>query len=387
MKNLKVCHVASVDMTLKFLLLPQLKLLLKEGCGVSVVCSHGKLVKEIEKEGIIVKNIEITRKLFSPISDIIALIKLFFYFKKEKFDIVHTHAPKPALLGQLAAKMAGVPIILNTIHGLYFTKDSSLLKKKLFILIEKISAKYSDFIFSQNKEDIKTIVKEKIAKAKNLGYLGNGINLQKFSPEKFSQNFIIKKKQELGLPLDVKIIGIVGRLVEEKGYVDLFLAMEKIIKKYPDVLLLSIGPDEPAKKDWLSKDIVKKYGIEKNVIFLGQRLDIEELYPLMDVFVLPSHREGFPRSVIEAMAMQRPIVVTNIRGCKEEIDNGKNGIVVPVKNPQKLAEAILLLLNNDGKAKRLSENARIKAIEEFDENLVFGRIVRQYKKLIKEKLK
>ena len=381
MKNLKVCHVASVDMTVRFLLLPQLKSLLKEGYDICVVCSNGKMIKEIEREGIKVKTIEITRKLFSPISDIVAFIKLFFYFKKEKFDIIHTHAPKPALLGQLAAKMAGVPIIVNTIHGLYFTKDSSFIKKSLFILTEKISAKYSDFIFSQNKEDIKTVLKEGIAKNKKLGYLGNGIDLQRFSFKKVSENSILRKKKELGLSENVKIIGIVGRLVEEKGYLDLFEAMKEIVKKHPEALILSIGPEEPDKKDKLNKDTAKEYSIENNVKFLGQRLDIEELYPLMDVFVLPSHREGFPRSVIEAMAMQRPIVVTNIRGCKEEIDNGKNGIVVPVKNPKKLTEAILLLLDNEGKAKRLSENARIKAVEEFDENLVFQRILRQYKKL------
>src|SRR3989338_9308858 len=177
----KICHVASADITVNFLLLPQLKSLLKEGYDIYVVCSNGKMIREIEREDIKVKTIEITRKLFSPISDIVAFIKLFFYFKKEKFDIIHTHAPKPALLGQLAAKMAGVPIIVNTIHGLYFTKNSSYLRRKLFIFIEKISAACSTLIFSQNKEDIETMIKEKIAPREKIRYLGNGIDLEKFN--------------------------------------------------------------------------------------------------------------------------------------------------------------------------------------------------------------
>jgi len=385
-RKVKVCHIASVDITVKFLLLPQLKFLASQGYEVHVVCSSGKLVKEIEKEGIKVKTIEIRRKLFSPISDIAALIKLFFYFKKENFDIVHTHAPKPGLLGQLAAKMAGVPIKINTIHGLYVTEESSYFKRKIFIGIEKISAKYSDFIFSQNKEDIRTIIKEKIAKAKKVGYLGNGINLERFNLEKFSDSFILKKKQELKLDKNYKVIGIVGRLVKEKGYLDLFEALKIVVKNHPKILILSVGPKEPHKIDRFSKDIIKYYGIENNVRFLGQREDIEEIYPLMDVFVLPSHREGFPRSVIEAMAMKRPIVVTNIRGCREEIQNGKNGLVIPVKNSDALAKAILLLLENEGKAKNLAESARMKAREEFDENIIFHRISREYKKLITEKL-
>lgn len=384
-KKIKICHIASADITVKFLLMPQLKFLMGEGYDAHVICSPGKLKKDIEAEGIKVKIIQIKRKI-SPLADMVSLVKLFFYFKKEKFDIVHTHTPKPGLLGQLAAKMAGVSIIVNTVHGLYFTENSPFLKRKFFILMEKIAAKCSTLIFSQNREDMETMVREKIAKSEKIKYLGSGVSMERFNPERFSNGFIAAKKQELNLPADAKIVGAIGRLVKEKGYMELFSALSEVLKNFPKTLLLIIGPEEPEKKDSFSPEIVKNYGLDEKVLFLWKRTDVDELYPLMDVFVLPSHREGFPRTVLEAMAMRKPIIATNIRGCREEIDNGVNGLLIPPKNAKELAKAIIYLLQNPSEAEKMAVNAREKAIKEFDERLVFGRIKKEYKELIRRHL-
>ena len=384
-KKTKICCVANNDIAVKFLLIPQLKFLMEKGYDVYVVCSSGKWIKDIEDQGIKVKTIKIIRKI-TPFSDLLVLIKLFFYFKKEKFDIVHTHNPKPGLLGQLAAKLAGVPVIINTIHGLYFNEKSSALKRKFFIIIEKIEARCSDLIFSQNKEDMETLVKERISDLSKIKYLGNGVDIKKFNPERFTKDYILKKKNELKIDPDFNVIGTVGRLVKEKGYLDLFKALEIVLKKMPETLILAIGPKEPEKRDGFKPSLAKEYGVEKNVIFIGERTDVDELYALMDVFVLASHREGFPRTVIEAMAMQRPIIATNIRGCREEIDNGRNGILIPPKNPAELAEEIIFLLENKQKADQMAKEARAKAEKEFDESLVFGRIKESYEILAKERL-
>jgi glycosyltransferase involved in cell wall biosynthesis len=381
----KICHIANVDRAVKFLLLNQLKFLQQQGYNVSAVCSNGKFVKDIENQGIKVKTIEIKRKI-SPISDLISLFQLFFYLRKEKFDIVHTHTPKPGLLGQLAAKMAGTPIIVNTIHGFYFNKDSNFLKRKFYIFIEKIAGKCSDLIFSQNQEDIQTAIKENICSEQKIKHLGNGVDLEKFNIDRFPREFIINKRQELGISEHRKIIGIVGRLVQEKGYYDLFQAVSKIIKEFPEILVLAIGPTEPGKKDFVDQNIVEKLGIKDNVLFLGERTDIDEIYPLMDIFVLPSRREGFPRSVLEASALARPIIATNIRGCREAVDNGNTGVLIPERNPGKLAEAITYFLKNPDEAKQMSANARKKAENEFDENAVFAKINQGYQNLIKQKI-
>jgi len=384
-KPIKICHVTSIDFTLKFMLLNKLRFLKNQGYDVYAVCSFGKWVEDIEREAIKIKTIKFKRKI-SPISDLIALFRLYLYFRKEKFDIVHTHTPKPELLGQLAAKISGVPIIINTNHGFYFQKRDSWLKRKFFILIEKIAAKCSTLIFSVNKKDIKTAIEEKICSPDLIKYLGRDIDTQRFNSERFSKEFILAKKKQLGINPSKKIIGIVGRLVEEKGYLELFEAFKKVLEKFPNTLLLIIGPKEPEKRDAVNPGIVKNYNIEKDVLFLGQRTDIDELYLLMDIFVLPTHREGLGASILEASAMGKPVIASNTGGCPEAVDDGISGILLPVKNPEKLAETIIYLFRNPEKAKEMGRKGREKILREFDEKIIFGRIKTEYQRLIKEKL-
>ena len=144
--------------------------------------------------------------------------------------------------------------------------------------------------------------------------------------------------------------------------------------------------EEFEKKDKIDPNVVKNYGIEKKVIFLGKREDVDEIYPLMDIFVLPSHREGLGISIVEASSMEKPVIATNIRGCREAVEAGKTGILVPLKNPEKLAEAIIHLFNNPEKAKEMGRKGREKVLREFDESIVFSKIKTEYQRLIKEKL-
>ncbi|MFH1968252.1 MAG: glycosyltransferase [bacterium] len=384
--QIKICYVASVDITFKFILLNHLKFLKKEGYDVFAVCSSGKWLKDIENEGIKIKTIEIKRKI-SPIFDIIAFLKLYFYFKKEKFDIVHTHTPKPGFLGQIAAKLAGIPIIFHTSHGFYFQKNSPHLKRKFFIFFEKVAAKCSDIIFFVNKEDMKTALNEKICKKEKIRYFGGGVDINRFSPDLFSKEFVSNEKKKLGINPERKIIGIVARLVKEKGYLDLFKAFKQVLASFPDTVLLIVGPEEPQKRDAIDPDIIKKYNIEKNVLFLGEMASIDRIYPLMNIFVLPSHREGLGISLLEAQAMEKPVVATDIRGCREAVDNGKTGILVPPKNPQKLAEAIIYLLSNLEEMEEMGKKGKEKIVKEFDEKIVFDRIINEYQRLIYKKLK
>ena len=141
------------------------------------------------------------------------------------------------------------------------------------------------------------------------------------------------------------------------------------------------------KIDAIDPSIVKNYGIEKNVIFLGERTDVDEIYPLMDIFVLPSHREGLGLSILEALAMERPVVTTNIRGCREAINDGKNAFLVPLKNSEKLAAALIYLLSNPERARGMGKAGRKQIEKTFDEKLIFDRIKREYQKLIQKKLR
>jgi len=385
-KAIKICHIVSVDITLKFMLLNQLKFLVSQGYDVFAVCSPGKWVNDIEKEGIKVKTITFKRKFFTPMTDIIACLKLYFYFRKEKFQIVHTHTIKPEVYGQIIAKLAGVPIIINTLHGFGFGEVTPFLKKKFFIILEKIVSRCPDLVFSVSKMVIKTAIEEKIYRSSLLKYLGRDIDTDRFNPEKFSKDFIYNKKKQLGIKQSGKVLGIAARMVKEKGYIELFEAIRTVLIKFPDIVLLVIGQEEPSKKDAIYPDIVKKYNIQDNVMFLGEKTDINEIYCLMDMFVLPTHREGIGASILEASAMERPVIVTNTGGCPEAVDNGKTGILVPIKNSDRLAKAIIYLLKNPSKAQQMGKAGRKKILKEFETKIVFKRLGAEYDRLIKEKI-
>lgn len=367
----KICFVVAADITLKFLLLSEMKFFKNQGYEVFAVSSPGKWLKDIEAEGMAVKIISIKRKAFTPFSDSISLCQLLLYFKKEKFDAVLTFTPKPGLLGQLAAKAAGVPVIVNTIFGFYFHEHTPYFKKRFFVAVEKIAAGCSSRILFRNQEDFDTAKKEHIGTDALNTFIGDGIDIDKFNPARFSQTFIEEKKAALGIPEKAVVIGIVARLVKEKGYRELFEAFQSVLARFPDTLLLVIGPADVQKKDSLHPDAVKNFDIENKVIFLGERTDVDQLYSLMDLFVLPSRREGFSHSVMEACAMARPVIASDIRGCRGAIDNGRTGILVPPKNWQALAQAMISCLENPVEAQNMGQSARQKAEREFDQRLVF----------------
>lgn len=387
-RKIKVCFVASADISLRFLLFSQLKYLQKSGFDVYTVSSSGPWVKDLADAGIPHKAIRIARKVFTPISDCIALIQLFLFFRKERFDIVHTHTLKASFLGQIAASLAGVPVRVYTIHGLDFLNTSfPLLAREIFKLADRVIARIVHLIFSVNKETIEIVRREKICKADKIAYLGVCIDLERFNPSRFDNAFILQKKNEIGVPSNAKVIGMVGRLVKEKGYPELFEAFKNVLRSFPETYLLIAGGGEPEKKDSFSQDIVREYGIEKNVIFLGERKDIDELNALFDLLVLPSYREGLGITLLEASAMKKPVIASDISGCREAVDDGKTGILVSPKNAEKLAEAIIYLLSNPEVARQMGEAGRKKVEQEFDENLAFEIIRKEYERLLGENIR
>ncbi len=383
-QGVKVAHIASIDMTVHYILLNQILYLKEEGYEVHAVCSKGPLIGEIESRGIPVFTIEIQRRI-SPLADLRALWQLYRLFLRERYTIVHTHTPKPALLGQLAARMAHVPIVVNTVHGFYFHDHMNRWARAFFITLEKIAASCSDKILSQNSEDVATAIKEGICPSWKIECLGNGIDLGRFDPRSFSRDAVGKKKMSLGIPSDHKVVGIVGRLVREKGYLEFLAAAAQVKQIWPNVRFLAIGRTDTDKADALTPAVAKDYGVGEEVIFLGWRNDIQELYALMDVFVLPSHREGFPRALMEASAMGIPLVATGIRGNKEVVEDGRNGYLVPLHDVEALATAICKLLGDAEKARRMGEEGRRIARERFDERLVFDKVRDEYACLLQEK--
>jgi len=379
----RLCIISAVDITFKLLLIAQIKAAQKSGFEVYGICSQGPNFDFLTQQGIKIFPVKIKRSI-SPFSDLKAFWQIYKILLKEKIDIVHTHTPKPSLIGQLAAKLAGVPVIINTVHGFYFHDNMKPLPKFFFSAMEWIAGKCSTIILSQNPEDIKTAIKLNICKPEKIKLLGNGVNLEKFDPERFNKNFKLQKRREIDVPDDAIVIGIIGRLVLEKGFLELFKAFKNVITEKENVWLVIIGPEEPEKTYRISADTFKEYGIKERIVYLGSRDDIAEILSCIDIFTLPSWREGFPRSAIEASAMGLPVVATNIRGCRQVVEDGKTGFLTTLFSVEELEKALLRLITDEKLRLVLGRRGYEKSRREFDESKVCRIVIDTYIKFLQE---
>jgi glycosyltransferase involved in cell wall biosynthesis len=257
-------------------------------------------------------------------------------------------------------------------------------KRRFFIMLEKWAAMFSDLMLSQNSEDIQTAVRERICPAEKIKHLGNGIDVGRFHRARLNRQVLERKRGDLGLR-EGSVVGFVGRLVAEKGILELLSAARTVLQRIPSTQFLIIGPIDHEKADALTPEIARAYGVEDACVFTGARDDIQDLYALMDILVLPSHREGFPRAPMEASAMGVPCVVTNIRGCRETVEQGRNGVLVPLGDVPALAAAIVDLLARPEQARHMGDEGRRMAIERFDEQRVFEKVRAEYAGLLATK--
>ena len=377
---MKVAHVTTVDMSLRGLLLNQLQSLREEGYEVVGISSPGSDVAAIEAAGIRHIAVPISRNL-TPLADLASLWRLYRVMRRERFTIVHTHTPKAGLLGQLAARLAGVPIIVNTVHGFYFHEHMGTLARRFYITMEKVAARCSHLILSQNAEDIQTALKEGICTEGKIKLLGNGIDLTQFDP-------LIERGELPGISLDAPVVGFVGRLAgRRKGFLDFLAAAKQIAAQLPQARFLIVGDADSGKPDAVEPSAAADYGIADRCVFLGHRpnADLPPLYKLMSVLVLPSLFEGVPRVVMEASAMGVPCVVSNVKGNREAVTDDRNGLLVPFGDVPALVAAITRILTEPVTAQRMSLEARGMAAERFDERIVFEKVKAEYARLLREK--
>lgn len=380
----RVAHVTTVDLSLRYLLLNQMKTIEHAGYEVAGISASGPEVSAVEAAGIRHFAVPLTRRI-TPIADLFALWELYRVMRKEAFDVVHTHTPKAGLLGQIAARLAGVPVVINTLHGFYFHDNMNPWPRRFHIAMEKIAAFCADSILSQNREDIDTAIAEGIASEEKLRWLGNGIDIMRFAPDAVSNKEKAALRAALGIREDAAVVGFVGRLVEEKGILDLLNAARQIVDAVPSVHFLFVGPYDKEKPDALRPDVANIYGLAERCHFVGMRQDMPQMYSLMDVLVLPSYREGFPRAPMEASAMGVPAVVSDVRGCREAVEHDVNGLRFPCGDVEALAESVIALLEDQTRRKAMGGAGRKLAEERFDERLVFARVLDEYERLLTQR--
>ncbi|MEM7411662.1 MAG: glycosyltransferase family 4 protein [Myxococcota bacterium] len=371
---MRIAHVANTDYFCAFLLRPQLREARAAGHDVHVVCGPGPMVETLRRDGFRVHLVENSRRI-EPLEDLRTLGRYVRLFRRERFELIHTHNPKINALAALAARMVGVRSVVSTVHGLYSHEGQRPWVRRTWRTLERNSARLADLVLCQSAEDVRTARQQRIVSNDRLRSLGNGIDIARFSPTRFGRDDRDAIRRSLGFGPDDFVVGFVGRLVREKGIPELLLATAA----RRGWRLLLVGPDERGvKRDALDPAVFAGHAGAR---WIGLQSDLPPLYAAMDVATLPSHREGLPRTLLEAQAMATPVVATRTRGCREAVVDGQSGWLVPTRRPRALGAALEALAKDPALRLRLGLAGRDRAERLYDEQAVFDRIELAYREL------
>jgi glycosyltransferase involved in cell wall biosynthesis len=374
----RVAHLTTVDSTLWYLLRPQLRAVLDAGGEVYGISAPGPWVPKLEADGVRHIALRASTRGWSLSADLRAATELWRILRRERFDVLHTHNPKPGIYGRIVGRLAGVPVVVNTNHGLYFGAGRPV-RRSAVLAIEGLASRFSDAELVQNPEDLDLLVRRRLIPRRRARLLGNGVDLARFRPGTPAERSAARA--ELGVDGEEVVVGMVGRLVAEKGYPELFEAATLLPDRY---VVVCIGPADPDKPDALPAGAVGA-ARSAGVRFLGLRDDVDQLYRGMDLFVLPSHREGFPRAAMEAAASGLPVIASDVRGCRQVVADDLTGLLVPVRSPERLARAITALGDDDLRRQAMGRAGAVRARRHFDERRVVERVLDTYEVVARAK--
>ena len=350
-------------------LLTILKGLNRERFNPLVIClaMGGPLVEEIKELGVEVKIIGLKRKF-----DLNTLWKLVRLMKERKIHILHTHLFVSDAYGRVAARIAGVPVILICMQNTYFWK------RKRHIWLDRTLSRFTDRIICCSEVVREFTIEQERIRADKFVTVHNMIDLAKFA----RVVDVVKVKRDLGLNPETPIVGCVAILGPQKGHCYLLEAAAILLRRIPQTKFLIVG-DGPLRRrlEGMAGDL----GIGENILFLGNRRDTPQLFAAFDLSVLASLWEGLAIVLLEAMAMRKPIVATAVGGVPEVVVNQQTGILVPSKDPTSLAQAMLSLLKDRNKAREMGEAGRKRVEEKFSSKIMIKRLEDLYLSLLREK--
>lgn len=383
MKNVNgknILHVVNTYFVIPYFLGDQLKYFKQKGYKEHIICSPSKEIEAYSKsEGFEYREIPIVRKI-SIKDDFNAIVGIRKYIREKNIDIVVGHTPKGALLAMIASWLEKTPKRIYFRHGLVF-ETSTGAKRKILKYADIFTAKLSTQIVNVSPSVSKKAIELKLNKPGKQGILSagtcNGISTSKFNAKNLDKSKCLRIKHLLKIPNDSFIIGYTGRLVKDKGIVDLFLAFQYLKKKYKNIILLLVGFYE--KRDALPQEIIEEIQKDTQIIVTGyvNYEEIEYYYSIMDVFILPSYREGFPTSVLEASAMELPIITTRATGCIDSIIENITGLFID-HNPLEIAEAIEYFIQNEDKKIMFGKEGRKFIENNFDSEIIWKDLEKIY---------
>ncbi|HET9888131.1 MAG TPA: glycosyltransferase family 4 protein [bacterium] len=314
-----------------------------------------------------------------PIRDLIALAKITRLLRQGRYDLVHTHTAKAGFLGRLGARLAGVPCVVHTLHGVTFHEQLSPLLRRAYIFLERIAAPLSDVLISVG-EDVKgKYLRESIGREDQYVTIPSGMDTVAFRRARCSPDQArFPRRCEFGFEGEHMVVGMVSRLEPRKGYRYFFEALARVSEDFPQVRALVVGEGEQGHE---LKSMAADLGIGERVVFAGYRADIAEVIAAFDVALLTSLWEGLPRVLVQYALLEKPIVTFDVEGAREVIDDGNSGYIVPLQDVDLLADRLRQLLESETLRRRLGVAARERVEGRWDVDRMVAGIAEVYRRV------
>ena len=384
-QNKKLIRITTVPISLKVLLRRQLRFM-SDYFEVIGVSSPGETLEEVgEQEGIRTIPIPMTRSI-TPINDLKSLWQLYRLFRKERPFIVHTHTPKAGLLGMMASRFARIPIRMHTVAGLPLMESKGF-RKKVLEFTERLTYTCATGIYPNSRNLAEFIIKNKYCTPAKLKVLGNGssngIDMDFFQLNQAAISRGDAFKKEFNISDDDFVFLFVGRLVKDKGIEELLEAFTKTKQSHSNVKLLLVGPFEQ-ELDPISGKAKSVIDQDEDIIHVGFQQDVRSYLAISNALVFPSYREGFPNVPMQAGCFQLPSIVTDINGCNEIIEHGKNGLIIPVKDAEALHRSMLALMTDKALYLNLKSKARNMILDRYEQNKFWKVLLNEYQEQLKK---
>lgn len=384
----KLIRITTVPISLKLLLTGQMRYMRERGFEVLMISANGRERAEVVAAEQCPHRIVPMTRAITPWQDLKCLFALIQIFRKEKPDIVHSHTPKAGLLGMLAAKIAGVPVRLHTVAGMPLMTAAGS-KRRLLMWMEKLTYRAAGKVLPNSRSLYDFILKNRLAAAEKLHLIGegssNGIDLERFSPEKISPEKLERIKNQIGCEVGQVWLLAVGRVVVDKGIGELLRAFLILEKEFPALRLLLLGPLEKERpEETLPADLIQTIQTHPGIVHISWSDEVEYFMHAADLLVHPSYREGFPNVLLQAGAMGCPIVCSNISGNSDIVEHEKTGLLFEVKNANDLAEKLRIALTKPDLTNIYAAALRRRIEDNFSRKAIHEKLHRYYLDLMKE---
>lgn len=341
--------------------------------------SEGSLIEETRERGIPLTILPNLVRQVSPINDLLALWKLTRLMRQRRFQIVHTHSSKAGILGRLAARLAGVPVIVHTVHGWSFHDYMSPFVRSTYITLERWMATFSDALIVVTNKDIEKGLRHNIGRANQYRLIRSAVPLDEFDPSAGERS---AARKEFGIPDDAIVVGTIGRFSEQKNPFDWARVAARVSRVQPGVWFLLVG-DGPLRSDL--EELLRKEGIADKTVLAGLRRDVPRMISGIDIFLLTSLWEGLPRVIPQAMAMGIPVIANQVDGIAEAIQDEVTGYLCPPGDLDRMAERCVRLINQPDLRREMGLRGRSYATQEFDLQRMIEQIEALYFELAEEK--